>query len=197
METHTDQTYIEQCLDGDREAFRELVVRYQSRVIGTIYRMVHDPEAARDLTQEVFVKAFTRLNTYDARYPFKVWITRIATYHTIDFLRRKRPEYPEIRDEQHPDRPGVIDMASSKEPTPEERIWRKERAGIISRALQSLDPKLRAVVVLRHYEDLNYDEIADALNIPLGTVKNRLFRAREKLQELILENHLTVQEVVS
>lgn len=186
-----------QCLEGDREAFRELVVRYQSRVLSTIYRMIHDPEMARDLAQEVFVKAFTKLDSYDARYPFKVWISRIATHHTIDYIRRRKPEFPAIRDEQHPDRPTIIETTVSKDPTPEERIWRKERAGIITRALQNLDPKLRAVVVLRHYEDLNYDEIADALNIPLGTVKNRLFRARERLQELILDNQLTIQEVVS
>ncbi len=197
METHEDLTYITQCLEGDREAFRELVVRYQSRILSTIYRMIHDPEMSRDLAQEVFVKAYTKLSSYDARYPFKVWITRIATYHTIDYLRRRKPEFPVLQDPLNPARPSVIDTASSKDLTPDERIWRKERAGIISRALQNLDPKLRAVVVLRHYEDLNYDEIADALNIPLGTVKNRLFRAREKLQELILDKHLTVQEVVS
>lgn len=191
-----DQTYVKRCLDGDSEAFREIVVRYESRVMNTVYRMIRDRETARDLAQEVFVKAYTKLSTFDPRYSFKVWILRIATYHTIDYLRRRRPEYPVSR---HPDddRPTPIDRAHSRAPSPDEMVWRREQADIVARAVETLDPKLRAVVILRHYEDLNYDEIADALEIPMGTVKNRLYRAREKLQQMILRNHTTLQEVVS
>ncbi|HPQ42312.1 MAG TPA: sigma-70 family RNA polymerase sigma factor [bacterium] len=191
-----DQIIIRRCLDGDREAFREIVIRYQSRVLSTIYRMIRDSEMARDLAQEVFVKAYTKLSTYDPRYSFKVWILRIATYHTIDHLRRRRPEFPVTR-EPDDDRPTPIDRAHSRAPSPDEMVWRQEQADMVAQAVNRLDPKLRAVVILRHYEDLNYDEIAEALDIPMGTVKNRLYRARERLQQLILQNHATLQEVVS
>ena len=194
---YDDEIYIRKCLDGEREAFRELVLRYQTRVLNTIYRMVRNTATAQDLAQEVFVKAYTKLNTFDPKYSFKVWILRIATYHTIDHLRRRRPEYPVSAHPSGDDRPTIFDRTESRQPSPDELVWRREQADIIAEAVESLDPKLRAVVVLRHYEDLNYDEIADALNIPMGTVKNRLFRAREKLQKLILQNQMTVQEVVS
>lgn len=195
-QTTDDQIFIQRCLNGDREAFREIVVRYESRVLSTIYRMIRDPEMARDLAQEVFVKAYTKLRTYDPRYSFKVWILRIATYHTIDHLRRRRPEYP-VTPAPGDERPTVIDRAHSRAPSPDEMVWRREQADMVSRAVDRLDPKLRAVVILRHFEDLNYDEIAEALDIPMGTVKNRLYRARERLQHLILQNHTTLQEVVS
>jgi len=192
-----DKKYIQSCLDGDREAFRELVLRYQSSVIGTIYRMIHNTDTARDLSQEVFVKAYTKLSSFDPKYPFRVWILRIATYHTIDYLRRRKPEYLVSQDPRDDNRPTVIDKAYSREPAPDVVLWRKEQSDMIAEAVQSLDSKLRAVVVLRHYEELNYDEIADTLKVPMGTVKNRLYRAREKLQKLILQNQVTVQEVVS
>lgn len=194
---YDDKIYVRKCLEGDREAFRELVVAHQTRVLSTIYRMVRNTDTARDLSQEVFVKAYTKLSTFDPKYSFKVWILRIATYHTIDYLRRRKPEYPMSQIAGDEDRPTVLDRAPSREPSADELIWRREQADIISEAVQELDPKLRAVVVLRHYQDLNYDEIADALNIPMGTVKNRLFRAREKLQKMLMQSQLTVQEVVS
>jgi RNA polymerase sigma factor (sigma-70 family) len=197
MDTLNDQIFINRCLDGDREAFRELVVRYQKHIGYTIYKMIYDSEMARDLSQEVFIKAYTKLFSYDSRYPFKVWITRIATCHTIDYLRKRKPEYTTSTISSNSFHPTALEMARSREPMPDETISRKERAGMVTRALQTLDPKLRMVIVLRHYHDMNYSEIADALNIPIGTVKNRLFRAREKLQDLIINNPMMLQEVVS
>ncbi|MBN1296486.1 sigma-70 family RNA polymerase sigma factor [bacterium] len=191
-----DQLYINRCLEGDREAFRELVIRYQSRVLSIIGRMVRDREMARDLAQEVFVKAYTKLSSYDSRFAFKVWILRIATYHTIDYLRRRRPEFPVAQDLDG-GCPSVIDRAHSRVPSPEEALLQSEQADLVAEAVRKLDPKLRAVVILRHFEELNYDEIADALDIPMGTVKNRLFRAREKLQKLMTQNSMNLQEVVS
>jgi len=192
-----DEKYIRRCLDGDREAFREIVLRYQSSVLNTIYRMVHNTDTAQDLSQEVFIKAYTKLSMFDLKYPFRVWILRIATYHTIDYLRRRKPEFLVSQDSRNENRPTVIDLAYSREPAADVVLWRKEQSGIIADAIRCLDAKLKAVVVLRHYEDLNYDEIAEILKIPMGTVKNRLYRAREKLQKLILQNQVTVQEVVS
>ncbi len=197
MDTSKDHVYIVKCLEGDREAFRELVVRYQRLVFYTIYKMIHDDELARDLTQDVFIKAYTKLYSYDSRYSFKVWITRIATYHSIDYLRKRKPEYPMSASSSDSVYQSVLDTAPSKEPLPDEMISRKEEAGFITKVLQNLDPKLRIVIVLRHYEDMNYSEIADILNIPVGTVKNRLFRAREKLQQLIMNNPVMLQEVIS
>lgn len=197
METYDDYIYVKQCLDGNREVFRELVIRYQKYIYYTVYRMVHDPEMSRDLTQEIFIKAFTKLHTYDESYSFKTWIGRIAAHHAIDHVRRRKPEFPVSSDAFRPDQPTAIDLAQSREPAQDQKLLQNERAEIVAGALRHLDPKLRMIVILRHYEDMNYNEIADVLNIPIGTVKNRLFRAREKLQELLLGNPLILQEVLS
>ena len=196
MKTRDDIFFIKQCLEGNREAFRELVHRYQGFVFHIVFRMSRDMEISRDLTQDVFIKAYTKLDTYNAHYTFKTWIGRIATYHTIDYLRRKKTENLMSVDNYSLDGSALVDQVLSREPSQEQKLLQDERAQMMARMLKKLDPKLRAIIVLRHYEDMNYNEIADTLNIPVGTVKNRLFRAREKLQKLFIDNSLFLQEVV-
>ncbi len=185
--SNEDYTLVQRCLSGDKNAFRPLVEKYQQSIFGTIIKMVFEPELARDLTQEVFVKTYTRLNTYDPRYPFKVWIHRIAVHRAIDFLRKKRPEQL-IFDDDSGEKTGLKHVLPDSSDTPDISLERKETADRVRHAVQQLDPKLKTVVVLRHFQEMSYDRISEILKIPMGTVKNRLFRAREELQQILLSN---------
>lgn len=191
-----DLAHIQKCLEGDRNAFRPLVERYQRTVSITISRMVYDMETVRDLVQEVFLNAFNRLSTFDPVFPFKTWIQRIAVNRAIDHLRRKRPEMLIIDDDIEMEEGTVRPQFEDPRPTPEANLVKEEQSEMLRHAVQSLEPDLRAVIVLRHFQDMNYDEIAEALDIPLGTVKNRIFRARDKLQTLILAREGTTKENV-
>lgn len=190
-----DYTFIQRCLAGERDAFKFLVENHQRTVFDTIIRMVYNRETARDIAQETFVKAYTKLHTFDPRYPFRVWIQRIATHCAIDFLRRRKPEYLTLDDTTNPDRTPLSQQIRDKKPTPDMTMEQEERSEMVQNAVCKLDPKLRAVIVMRHFRDMNYDEISEVLQIPLGTVKNRIFRARTKLQELLLEENLIQEEV--
>ena len=192
--SHEDYTWIQHCLSGDKNAFKPLVEKYQQSIFGTIYKMVFDPELTRDLTQEVFVKVYTRLNTYDPRYPFKVWIHRIAIHRAIDFLRKKRPEQLIFDDDNNSEKPGLKHILPDPSDTPDISVERKEIADRVHHAIHQLDHKLKTVVVLRHFQEMSYDQISNVLNVPMGTVKNRLFRAREELQRTLLNQQLTERE---
>ncbi|MBN1355397.1 sigma-70 family RNA polymerase sigma factor [bacterium] len=179
---------VQQCLTGNSQAFQSLVERYQRLVYDTVVRMVYDPETARDLTQEVFVNAYVKLHTFDARYPFRIWIHRIAVNRTIDFLRRKKPEYLLVDQHSDPDSRSLPMQIADSRPNPEANLESSETAERIKRAVYMLEPNLKAIIILRHFREMNYDQIAETLGIPIGTVKNRLFRAREKLQAVLVKD---------
>ena len=189
-----DYDFIQRCLGGNRDAFRPLVERYQNLVFRTIIRMVYDPELAKDLTQEVFVKAYMKLQTFDPNYPFRVWINRIAIHRAIDYLRKKRKEYLILDEPISTDEGEMLREYPDGQMSAVEVMERNETAEAVRKAVHELDPKLRAVVVLRHFQEMNYDEIAETLKIPIGTVKNRIFRAREKLQEILLASAKLARE---
>lgn len=184
----TDYELIQRCLGGDRNGFKGIVERYQRRVFDTVYRMVFDTENARDITQEVFVKAYTKLHTFNPVYPFRVWIQRIATRTAIDHLRRRKPEMLEWNGDGESARWSVEARYASPQLRPDQRLEQVETAEIVRKAVEHLQPKLKAVIVLRHFREMSYEEIADTLQIPIGTVKNRLFRARDQLQQYLVES---------
>lgn len=192
-----DFTFVQRCLAGERDAFRHLVENHQQRVFHTILRMVYNRETARDLSQETFVKAYTKLHTFNPQYPFRVWIQRIATHCAIDYLRRKKPEYLTLDDTTNPDRPPLSQQIRDTGRTPDTTLEQREEADMVRAAVADLDPKLKAVIILRHFRDMNYDEISECLQIPLGTVKNRIFRARNKLQQILRDRIPVAGEVSS
>jgi RNA polymerase sigma factor (sigma-70 family) len=183
--SNDDFALIQQCLSGNRESFRPLVQRYQSSVFDAVVRMVADPENAKDIVQESFVKAFTKLQSYDPRYPFRVWITKIAINHAIDFLRKSKLNLVRLEEPREGMEGPIYRQIPDDSPDPLETLERAESSKRIRDAILNLDPKLRAVIVLRHFENMEYEQIAEALQIPMGSVKNRLFRARAQLQELL------------
>jgi len=186
-----DGELVARAIAGREEGFEELVRRYQRPIVAYVYRMVGDYDAALDLTQEVFIKVYGSLERYRPEFKFSTWIYRIAHNAAIDHLRRMggmRTE--ELETEGEGGRTYEKPLASSA-PTPEQESERRERRAEIEEVVQALAPAYRELIVLRHAHDLSYDEIAEVTGLPLGTVKNRIFRAREAMRAHLVERGIT------
>ena len=173
---------------GDRNAFGELVRRHSQGVINVVYRLCGDAQLAEDAAQEAFIQAWLKLSTYHPHSSLRNWLYRIAVNITIDILRK----------EKHFSQHGLPEQMSTPEPTPEAMLTSQERANWVQKAVLSLPPACRAVLVLREYEGLSYQEIASTLNIPVGTVMSRLNYARTLLKETLkpqLSSHVEVENV--
>lgn len=165
---------------GDREAFGELVRRYRLAVINVVYRMCGDARLAEDAAQEAFIRAWQRLPAYRPQASFRSWLCRIALNAAVDALRRERPEQ---------DLETV--SLTAGEAQPEASLEQRQRLEQVRRAVLSLPDASRAVLVLREYEGLSYQEIAEALDISIGTVMSRLNYARNRLAQSL---HLCLEE---
>jgi len=168
-----DETLVQRCLAGDRDAFAELVERYQRPLFNVALRTLGDREEARDATQSALVKAWVHLATFDRQRRFFSWVYRITLNEALNRLRDRKSSVP--LDESFVD----------SQRTPVESAERDERARRLDRAMTQLTHPQREVIVLRHWLELSYDEIADALQVPAKTVKSRLFTARTRLAELL------------
>jgi RNA polymerase sigma-70 factor (ECF subfamily) len=178
-----DRQLIRACLKGDRRAYGALLRRYQDPVFNYCKRMIRDPGQAEDIAQESFVRTFTRLERYDERYSFSAWIFKIATNLCIDHLRRaKRIAYSLDQDIQDQDGAYRREMRASG-PDPTEQAEAHEQLRLLNDAVAELPEHYRAILLLRHQEDLSYDEIAEVLDLPIGTVKIRIHRARERVKK--------------
>jgi RNA polymerase sigma-70 factor (ECF subfamily) len=182
-----DAALVKRCLEGDERAYKELLHRYRRSVYSISFRMIGHREEARDLAQEVFIRAFRSLHRYDPSRPFSSWIFKITSNLCIDYYRRKRHSTISLQEsfEGEDDRPRI--ELVDPNPAPDEELFSKTRSAHLDVLLRSLPPRYRVVVVLRHKEEMSYDEIAAELDIPVGTVKARLHRAhrilRQKLDE--------------
>ncbi len=180
-----DAEIIRKALTGDQRACRDLVRRYQRPVFSVLLRVVRRAEDAEDLTQETFIRMFRALDRYDPERPFTAWLFTIATRLGIDHLRRRRIQTLSLT---------VTEPGSTEERTidvedpglkPDEITSNAEEEKLAQDLIDSLPDHYRIVVVLRHQQDLSYEEIAEALNMPLGTVKARIHRARALLKNRI------------
>lgn len=177
--------------EGREAAYRELLSRYERPVFSLVYRMVRDRTLAEDLAQEAFIRAFNAIDSYDPGYKFSSWIFKIANNHTIDHLRKRKLDTvsihgsPHARTEQEREQSRVV--LESTEESPERFVEARELGSQIERAIGQLRPEYRTAVLLRHVEGHSYDEIAGIMEIPLGTVKTYLHRARGELRELLSE----------
>ncbi|MEX1010423.1 MAG: sigma-70 family RNA polymerase sigma factor [Balneolaceae bacterium] len=177
-----DEKLLERAAAGDESASARLVEKYRKSLIFHIRGMVKEAEEVEDLVQESFVKVFENLANYNPEYAFSTWLYRIATNHTIDFLRRKKLQTFSI-DRSHPGSEGdeaTIQLPAGGEEA-DRHVIKKERRRMVREAIAALPEKYRQVIELRHMEELSYDEISDQLDMPLGTVKAHIFRARELL----------------
>lgn len=182
----TDAELVAEARRGAQEAFRELVVRFERPVYSLIVRMVQDPGTAEDLAQEVFIKAFRRLDTYDPARKLSSWLFKIAHNTTIDHLRRNVPDtVPLEADRSDEEGRGGLAAVLSDDSTedPSAAAERKDMARSLERAIARLRPDYREVVVLFYVEGASYQEICEVTGLPLGTVKTNLHRARKALAE--------------
>jgi RNA polymerase sigma-70 factor (ECF subfamily) len=179
----SDAELVASALRGSEDAFRELVVRFERPVYALILRMVRDPETAEDLAQEVFVKAFRRLSSYDSRRKFASWLFKVAHNATIDHLRRSELDTVPLAAEQEEGGGLLAVLADPSAESPAAAAERRDMARSLERAIAGLRPEYREAVVLRYVEGLAYQEICDVLSLPVGTVKTNLHRARKELAD--------------
>ncbi len=185
----SDIELVAKARSGIELGFEELVRRYQRPINGYVYRMLGDYEAALDVTQEVFIKVYNSLDRYSSEYKFSTWLYRIAHNAAIDHMRRNAGNTQSIETENAE---GAYELQiESSLPSPELEHERSEWRTEIEAVVKCLPAAYRDLILLRHSQDLSYDEIADVTGLPLGTVKNRLFRAREMMREIFVERGFT------
>jgi RNA polymerase sigma-70 factor (ECF subfamily) len=180
-----DDVLVAGILDGDEDLFPILVERYQTRLFRFVQRYTSDAEDARDVTQEVFFKVYCALDTFDPRYKFSTWLFRIGGNAAIDHLRRRkaRPISLDLPRNNDGDVPEVEFVDEG--PDPLEELSRSRLREELDLAISRLPDDYKELISLRHYGELPYEEIAEMKGMPLGTVKNKLFRARQALRDLL------------
>ncbi len=180
-----DSRVIKEALAGYQRAFEKLKRKYHDQVFNLIYRMVRDKEEVEDLVQEAFIKAFTSLSSYNDEYAFSTWLYKIATNNCIDYIRRKKLATFSInRPIQSKDSEFTFEVPDSTY-EPDKEMIELQKKSLFEDAVNSLPPKYQKVIILRHTEEKDYQEIAEILNLPLGTVKAHIFRAREMLYKFL------------
>lgn len=175
--------------DGDQSAYAELMGRYRDSIYFMLLKMINNRDDADDLTIEAFGKAFKRLHQYTPNYAFSTWLFKIASNNCIDFIRKKKKNVMSIdRSFQNDDGDMLMMELKSEMLTPEEKAVKKQKIEVMHAVVKKLKPRYRELIELRYFKEYSYDEISEQLDIPLGTVKAQLFRAREFLFN-IMKNH--------
>jgi RNA polymerase sigma-70 factor (ECF subfamily) len=185
----TDIDLVTTALTGVEGSFEELVRRYQRPISAYVYRMVGNYESALDLTQEIFIKVYGSLGRYRSEFKFSTWIYKIAHNSAVDHLRRNASHEQSLVKGTEGDHFEI--PIESRHPSPEQESERKERRIEIEAVVRTLPSNYRELIILRHSQDLSYEEIVEVTGLPLGTVKNRLFRAREMMRQQFLEKGIT------
>jgi len=179
-----DYELVKIALGGDEKAFARLLVRYKDAIYFMLLKMVNNRSDAEDLTLEAFGKAFKNLHQYSPTFAFSTWLFKIASNNCIDFLRKKKGVHVSIENNDQNENGEQVRL-KSKELNPEEKLIRMQKAILLRKVVRRLKPRYQTLVELRYFREFSYEEIAKELNLPLGTVKAQLFRAREMLVKLI------------
>jgi len=185
----TDGELIINAVNGRADGFEELVRRYQRPITSYVFRMLGDYDSSLDVTQEVFIKVYNSLTKYSPEYKFSSCLSRIGYNAAVDHMRRNSvtPQSLETENADGSYRIQLESRGSSPEQDRERSEWRTE----IDSVIKCLPAAYRDLILLRHARDLSYDEIAEVTGLPLGTVKNRLFRAREMMREIFIDRGFT------
>ena len=190
MDNKNDTELISKAIDGDQDAYAKLLKKYKGAIYSLIYKMVRNKQDTEDLVQEAFIKAFQSLSSFNDEYAFSTWLFKIATNNCIDYLRKQKLKTLSIdKPIDAEDGDLYIELVDKKE-DPEKGLLNREKKSKIDIAIESLPPIYRYTIILRHKEDKSYEEISQILNIPIGTVKARIFRAREMLKVALKEMNI-------
>jgi RNA polymerase sigma factor (sigma-70 family) len=176
-----DSVLIKRALAGDQKAFHKLRLKYYSAIFKLINRMIRNREEVEDLTQEAFIKAFTSLNKFDDQYAFSTWLYKIATNNSIDHIRKKKLHTFSINKPIESEESDYSFELPDTGPEPDQELIDIQRKKMLDDAMNSLPAKYKQVILMRHVDEKEYQEIAKTLKLPLGTVKAHIFRARELL----------------
>ncbi len=183
----SDQDIVARASAGSEKAYRELIRRYERPVFSLIYRVVRDREKAEDLAQDTFVKVLNHIGRYKPEYKFSSWIFKIAHNTALDDVRRKELPTLSLDGSPHQLNPAeaaaTAPVVASDDPAPDEFVESRELGGEIEAAIGTLRDEYRTAIVLRHMEGYAYEEIAEIMDVPLGTVKTYIHRARRELRE--------------
>ena len=185
FDRRADQKLIRRCKRGEEAAFQAVLTRYRGPIYNLCWRMVRNDEDARDLAQEVFIKVFRLLDRYDEQYAFSSWLFRIATNHCIDHLRRQRLRFLSLERDGGSDDDEAEMQIANDDPEPDVVLQRREALEKLEEVIAELPPHYRVITLLRHDQQLSYEEIAETLQLPLGTVKARIHRARNMIQQML------------
>ncbi|UCG53824.1 MAG: sigma-70 family RNA polymerase sigma factor [Candidatus Latescibacterota bacterium] len=182
MVKEEDRELIARARKGDEGAYRTLLGKYERAVFNICLKMVRDREEARDLAQDAFIKVFSMLDRYNPSFAFSNWLFKITSNLCIDSMRKRRVDTLPMDEPVRGAKGEYERQYASPTATPDKVLLKKEKMKLLSRAIEELPPHYRIMIVLRHQEGLSYEEIAETLEVPLGTVKARIHRAREMLK---------------
>ncbi len=180
-----DFELITNALKGDQSSYDRLMKKYYKLVSNLINRMIYNKDDVEDLAQEAFIKAFNSLDKFDHQFAFSTWLYKIASNNCIDYLRKKKLSTISIDKEIDSEDEDLRFEIPDNEYKPDREILDREKRQILLDAVKSLPEKYKTVIMLRHHEEMEYEEIAEKLNLPLGTVKAHIFRGRELLNKYL------------
>ncbi len=186
LKAQQDIELVEKARKGDQLAYAELLGRYRDAIYFMLLKMVNSPVDAEDLTIEAFGKAFKNIDQYTPNFAFSTWLFKIATNNCIDFIRKKRASHVSLdQTVDGEDSLAPSSLIQSDTPDPELTMINKQKIKHMRKVVSRLKPRYRTLVELRYFKEYSYDEIAEELDIPIGTVKAQLFRARELLLNIL------------
>ncbi|HTC22923.1 MAG TPA: sigma-70 family RNA polymerase sigma factor [Gemmatimonadales bacterium] len=189
LAARSDQDIVALARAGEEAAYRELIRRYERPLFSLLYRMVRDRELAEDLAQETFVKALNAIESYRPEFKFSSWIFKIANNAAIDHLRRRELDTLSLEGSPHAETPEAVEATAlqigDRQESPLDTVEARELGGQIEQAIAQLRPEYRSCILLRHVEGRAYEEIAEILSLPLGTVKTYIHRARNELRQAL------------
>ncbi|MFZ1081953.1 MAG: sigma-70 family RNA polymerase sigma factor [Candidatus Kryptoniota bacterium] len=180
-----DAALVKRAIAGDQKAFKALARRYKNAVAIIVFKLIRDKGQVEDLTQEVFIKAFQHLNDFDYEHQFASWLFKIANNHCIDYIRKKKLRIYSIDDQIKTEDGEMEYEIPDSTYEPDLNMLREQKLRLIRKAIDSLPAKYREVIILRHQEELSYDEIAEKTGLPVNTIKVQLFRAREMMYKFL------------
>jgi RNA polymerase sigma-70 factor (ECF subfamily) len=179
-----DYELVLQAMEGEQKAYGVLLGRYRDAIYFMLLKMVNNPSDAEDLTIEAFGKAFKNIKQYTPNYAFSTWLFKIATNNCIDFIRKKKLNNISIDQSSHSEDSMPMSIPADG-PDPEENMISQQKVMLLRSVVSKLKPRYRKLIELRYFYEFSYEEISDELELPIGTVKAQLFRARELLYNVL------------